>query len=164
MRTNNSKVKNVIISMYFILIVLAILFATLFSAFSDLTNSSTLTFFIVIGVFVFVFLAAHKVSKYFEYDSDGLQVVLINRGLLLSDYFNYREHKLEFEKEHLTGYKFNNYFVYKNLVLHLTSRHGHKKTEIFNVSLVGRKKRKYIRQSLSKIIKHNRTIKQQIND
>ena len=150
--------------MYFILIVLAILLATLFSAFSDLTNSPTLTFFIVIGVFVFVFLAAHKVSKYFEYDSDGLQIVLINRGLLLSDYFNYREHKLEFEKEQLTGYKFNNYLVYKSLVLHLTSKHGNKKTETFNVSLVNRKKRKYIRQSLSKIIKQNRVIKQQIND
>ncbi|PTM07328.1 MAG: hypothetical protein DA407_10555 [Bacteroidetes bacterium] len=164
MRTNNSKVKNVIISMYFILIVLAILLATLFSAFSDLTNSPTLTFFIVIGVFVFLLLAAHKVSKYFEYDSDGVQVVIINKGMLLSDYFNYREHKLEFEKEQLIGYKFNNYFIYKSLVLYLTSRHGHNKTETFNVSLVGRKKRKYIRQSLSKIIKHNRTIKEQMND
>jgi len=150
--------------MYFILIVLAILLATLFSAFSDLTNSPTLTFFIVIGVFVFLLLAAHKVSKYFEYDSDGVQVVIINKGMLLSDYFNYREHKLEFEKEQLIGYKFNNYFIYKSLVLYLTSRHGHNKTETFNVSLVGRKKRKYIRQSLSKIIKHNRTIKEQMND
>jgi len=150
--------------MYFILIVLAILFATLFSAFSDLTNSPTLTFFIIIGIFLVLFLVAHKVSKYFEYDSDGLQVVIINRGLLLSDYFNYREHKLEFEKEHLTGYKFNNYFVYKSLVLYITSRHGHKRTETFNVSLLTRKKRKYIRQSLSKIIKHNRNLKNQIND
>ena len=150
--------------MYFILIVLAILLATLFSAFSELTNSPTLTFFIVIGVFVFLLLAAHKVSKYFEYDSDGVQVVIINKGMLLSDYFNYREHKLEFEKEQLIGYKFNNYFIYKSLVLYMTSRHGHNKTETFNVSLVGRKKRKYIRQSLSKIIKHNRTIKEQMND
>ena len=150
--------------MYFILIVLAILLATLFSAFSSLTNSPTLTFFVVIGVFVFLFIAAHKVSKYFEYDSDGLQVVIINKGMLLSDYFNYREHKLEFAKEQLIGYKFNNYFIYKSLVLYMTSRNGHKKTETFNVSLVNRKKRKYIRQSLSKIVKHNRTIKQQMND
>jgi len=114
MRTNNSKVKNVIISMYFILIVLAILLATLFSAFSNLTNSPTFTFFIVISVFVFLFLAAHKVTKYFEYDSDGVQVVIINRGLLLSDYFNYREHKLECEKEQLPGYTLNSYISYNN--------------------------------------------------
>lgn len=150
--------------MYFILIVLAILFATLFSAFSDLTNSPTLTFFIIIGIFALLFIIAHKVSKYFEYDSDGLQVVIINRGLLLSDYFNYREYKLEFEKESLAGYKFNNYFVYKSLVLYITNIHGIRRTETFNVSLVARKKRKYIRQSLSKIIKHNRNLKNQIND
>lgn len=150
--------------MYFILIVLAILLATLFSAFSELTSSPTLTFFVVIAVFVFLFFAAHKVSKYFEYDSDGVQVVIINRGLLLSDYFNYREYKLEFSKEQLLGYKFNNYLIYKNLVLYLTNKNGHKKREEFNVTLVSRKKRKYIRQSLSKIIKHNKTLKQQMND
>lgn len=150
--------------MYFILIVLAILFATLFSAFSDLTDSPTLTFFIVIGAFALLFLLAHKVSKYFEYDSDGLQVVILNKGLLLSDYFNYREHKLEFEKENLLGYKFNNYIVYKNLVLFINTRHNHKRREEFNVTFVSRKKRKYIRQSLSKIVKHNRNLKKKIND
>lgn len=149
--------------MYFILIVLAILLATLFSAFSNLTDSAALTFFIVIGVFVFLFLGAYKVSKYFEYDSDGLQVVLINRGLLMSEYFNYREHKLEFEKVNLTGYKFNNYLFYKSLVIY-TTRNGRKRKEEFNVTLVNRKKRKYIRQSLSKIVKHNRNLKKQIND
>jgi hypothetical protein len=164
MRTNNSKVKNIIISMYFILIVLAILLATLFSAFSNLTSNPTTTFFVVIGVFVVLFLVAHKVSKYFEYDSDGVQVVIINRGMLLSDYFNYREHKIEFKKEQLDGYKFNNYFIYKNLVVYLTNKYDHKKREEFNVTLVSRKKRNYIRQSLSKIIKHNKTLKQQMND
>ena len=143
---------------------MAILLATLFSAFSELTSSPTLTFFVVIGIFAVIFLVSHKVSKFFEYDSDGLQVVILNKGLLLSEYFNYREHKLEFEKECLTGYKFNNYFVYKNLIIYITSKHGHKKREEFNVTLVTRKKRKYVRQSLSKIIKHNRNLKKQIND
>jgi hypothetical protein len=164
MRANNSKIKNVIISVYFILIVMAILLATLFSVFSELTSSPTLTFFIVIGVFVIIFLVAHKVSKFFEYDSDGLQVVILNKGMLLSEYFNYREHKVEFEKAYLTGYKFNNYFIYKSLILYINSKHGHKKREEFNVTLVTRKKRKYVRQSLSKIIKHNRNLKKQIND
>jgi hypothetical protein len=164
MRTNNSKVKNVIISLYFILIVLAILLATLFSAFSELTSDPKLTFFIVIAVFLFLFLIVYKLSKYFEYDSDGVQVVIINRGLLLSDYVNYRERKIEFKKEQLIGYKFNNYFLYKSLIIYLSTKHGHRKKEEFNVTLVSRKKLKYIRQSLSKIVKRNKTLKQQIND
>lgn len=159
MRTNNSKVKNVIISVYFILIVLAIVMATFFSAFEDLSVDSTFTFFIIVLSFVILFFLVHRISKFFEYDSDGVNIVMTNRGLLLSEYFNYREHKLEFEKEKLSGFKFYNYVVYKSLVVYVRDRHEKRRKERFNVTLVSRKKRKYIRQSLSKMVKHNRNLK-----
>jgi len=156
MRTNNSKLKNVIISVYFLLILFAIVLATVFSAFSHLSPNPTLTFFILFFGFIGLFLFVHRISKYFEYDSDGIKVVVINKGLLLADYFNYREHKLEFSKENLVAYKFNNYIVYKSLSLYIKDRKGNKRKETFNVTLVAQKKRKYIRQSLSKMIKLNR--------
>jgi len=106
--------------------------------------------------FIALFLFVHKISRFFEYDSDGVKVVVINKGLLLSDYFNYREHKLEFSKDNLVGYKFNNYLIYNSLTLFIKDRKGNKKKESFNVTLVAKKKRKYIRQSLSKMIKLNR--------
>ena len=111
---------------------------------------------IILLSFVVLFIITHNVSKYFEYDSDGVQVVVINRGLLVSEYVNYREHRVEFEKEHLLGFRFYNYIFYKKLVLTLKGKSGKKRKEHFNVTLVGRRKRKYIRQSLSKIIKQNR--------
>ena len=156
MRTNNLKVKNIIISIYFVLILLAILASTIFSVFSHLTNNPSLIFFLIFLAFVALFVVVHYISKYFEYDSDGIKVVVINKGLLLSDYFNYREHKLEFSKENLVGYKFHNYLVYKSLSLYIKDRKGNKKKESFNVTLVAKKKRKYIRQSLSKMIKMNK--------
>lgn len=156
MRTNNSRVKNIIVSVYFILIVLAILSATVFSAFSDLTSNPTLNLLIIVICFIALFFMVHHVSKYFEYDSDGIKVVVINRGLLLSDYLNYREHKLEFSKKALLGYEFHNYVIYKALTLYVKNREGHKKKVTFNVTLVAKKKRRYIRQSLSKMIKLNR--------
>ena len=157
MRTNNSKVKNTIISVYFVLIVFAILMATVFRAFSDLTTNPILTFVIISFSFALVFFLVHFISKYFEYDSDGVKVVVTNKGLLLSEQFNYREHKVEFEKERLMGFKFHNYIVYKTLVLTIKEQHGeHKKKETFNVTLVARKKRRYIKQSLSKMVKSNR--------
>ena len=58
-------------------------------------------------------------------------------------------------KDQLTGFKFNDYFFYKTLVIYYTSRHDHKRNETFNVTLVSRKKRKYIKQSIRKIIKQN---------
>jgi len=45
MRTSNEKVKNVIISVYFILIVLAVLWLTIFRAFSEIDNNPIVAFF-----------------------------------------------------------------------------------------------------------------------
>ena len=156
MRTNNSKVKNTIISVYFILMVLAIVFATVFKAFRDLTRNPTLTFLLIAFGFALLFLIVHFISKYFEYDSDGLKVVVINRGLLISEKYNYREHKLEFEKQQLYAFKFRNYLVYKTLTFYLNDHRNRKTKEVFNVTLVPRKKRRYIKQSLSKMIKTNK--------
>lgn len=156
MRTNNSKVKNVIVSVYFVLILFAIVLATVFSAFSHLAANPTLAFFIMVFGFVALFFFVHRIAKFFEYDSDGIKVVVLNKGLLLSDYFNYREHKLEFSKENLVAYKFHDYLVYKSLTLYIKDRKGNKRKESFNVTMVARKKRKYMRQSLSKMIKLNR--------
>lgn len=156
MRTNNGKVKNVIISLYFILIVLAIIVTTLLSSFSDLYDNPTSTILIILLIFVLLFIITHRVSKYFEYDSDGMKVIIMNKGLLLSDHFNYREHKVEFEKEKLKGFRFRDYLFYKKLVIYLEGRNGLSKKETFNVTLVGHKKCKYIKQSLSKMIKQNR--------
>ncbi|HLV39034.1 hypothetical protein [Xanthomarina sp.] len=159
MRTNNSKVRNVIISVYFVLIVLAVLLAIIFRVFNELTPNPLITIFVLVFGFGALFFIVHFISKYFEYDSDGLKVVVTNKGLLLSDHFNYREHSVEFHKDKLIGFKFNNYLVYKELVLFIKSSNGHTKKERFNVTLVSRKKRKYIRQSLSKMIKENRKSK-----
>ena len=158
MRTNNGKVKNFIISLYFILIVLAILLATLFNIFKDMTKNPFLTFMIIVVVFGVVFFITHRLSKYFEYDSDGINIVIINRGMLLSDHFNYREHKLEIEKDKLVGFKLYNYLFFKTLVVYIMGRHGNKRKESFNMTLVSRKKCKYIKQSLSKIVKHNKKL------
>lgn len=155
MRTNNARVKNVIISVYFVLIVLAALLAIVYKAFSHLTPNPTLTFFVIVFGFIGLFLIIHRVSKYFEYDSDGVKVVVINKGLLLSEYFNYREHKLEFDKERLLVFKFQNYVIYKKLTLYVKSSNGTTKKETFNITLVGKRKRRYIRQSLSKMVKNN---------
>ena len=155
MRTNNEKVKNIIISLYFIIIVLGILILTLFNVFSDISKNSTVAFYVIVFVIVALFVITYRVSKFFEYDSDGIKVVFLNKGLLLKEHLNYREHKIELDKDQLTGFKFNDYFFYKTLVIYYTSRHDHKRNETFNVTLVSRKKRKYIKQSIRKIIKQN---------
>tara|TARA_B100000809_G_C15077648_1_gene508471 strand:- start:870 stop:1361 length:492 start_codon:yes stop_codon:yes gene_type:complete len=163
MRINNSKVKNTIISVYFILIVTAIVFATVFKAFSEESSNPTLTFIVISTGFALLFFLVHFISKYFEYDSDGLKVVVTNRGLLLSDNLNYREHLLEFDKKNLYAYKFRDFLVYKTLTFYIIDSRDKKKQETFNITLLPRKKRRYIRQSLSKMIKINNN-SQKINE
>ena len=155
MRTNNSKIKNVIISVYFIIVVLSIFSAIVFSSFRHLTPYPFLTFLIIAAVFAGIFFFVHSISKYFEYDSDGTKVIIINRGLLLTDYINYRENILEFEKSHLIAYKFNNYMIFRTLDIYVRDRKGGKKKESFNITFLPKKKRRYIRQSLSKMLKMN---------
>ena len=155
MRTNNSNIRNVIVSVYFVLIVLAIFSAIVFNSFKHLTSNPFLTFVLIVVVFGLIFFVVHRVSRYFEYDSDGMKVVIINKGLLLSDYINYREHVIEFDKDRLVAFKFNNYMLYRTLDLYIRDRKGGKKKETFNVTLLPKKKRRYIRQSLGKIIKMN---------
>ena len=144
-----------IISVYFILIVLAIFSAFVFSAFRHLTPNPILTFGIIALFFAGILFLVHRVSRYFEYDSDGVKVVIINRGLILTEYANYREHILEFDKDRLAAFKFNNFMLYRTLDIYVKDRKGGKKKETFNVTLVPKKKRRYIRQSLSKIVKMN---------
>ncbi|MDU8886912.1 hypothetical protein RXV94_12130 [Yeosuana sp. MJ-SS3] len=156
MRTNNGKVKNIIISVYFVLVLLAIVLITVFSAFREVSKNPTMLLLTMLLGFIIVSFIVHRISKYFEYDSDGVKVVLINKGLLLSEYFNYREHIVEFDKPKLVSFKFNNYIIFKELVLYIKDRKDKVHKHSFNVTLVQRKKRKYIKQSLRKMIKENR--------
>ncbi|MGR7814461.1 hypothetical protein [Lacinutrix undariae] len=157
MRTNNIEVTNTIISVYFILIVLAILSATVFNAFSEVTSNPFLISGIIIVAFIILFVLVYIISKFFEYDSDGVKVVILHRGLLLSEYVNYREYKVEFDKEQLVAFEFTNLLIYKRLTIYVKGRNSSKqKKHSFNISLVSKKKQRYIKQSLSKMIKNNR--------
>ena len=157
MRTNNEKVKSIIIGVYFIMVVLAITSIFLFNAITGLEINPFLLSLVVIVIFGVLFFVVHRVAKYFEYDSDGAKLIVINKGLLLSEKFNYRQHKLEANKNELVGFKINNYLFYKELLL-LIKWDGHNsiKKYRFNITLVARKKRKYMKQSLSKMVKLNK--------
>ena len=164
MRINNSKTKNIVISAYFLLIVLVIIITVVFNIFINIPLNPVLIFVAVLFLFLGLFVLLFKITKFFEYDSDGLKISILNKGLLSSEGLSTKEHSLEFEKDKLISFKFQNFIVYKRLVIHLINSRGHVKKEIFNVTLVERKKRKYVRQSLNKVIRHNKKQKVKIDD
>jgi hypothetical protein len=155
MRTDNGSVRNFIISVYFVLIVVAVLLATVFQSLDAVSDGSLYVFFGTLAVAIII----HGIARFFEYDSDGPKLIIINRGLLLSDYFNYREHRIEIEKERVLGFKIKRFYVYNQLVVLYKDRHDRQHKARFNVTLVKKRKLRYIRQSLSKIIKENKKLK-----
>jgi hypothetical protein len=158
MRTNNSNVKNIIVSIYFILLVLAIALPIFIKSLRILGGNTTLSSITFALVFGGLFFLIHFICKYFEYDSDGVKVMLTNKGLLISKYFNYRQKVVEFEKDNLIAYSFKNYIIYRTLSIYIKDSRGGKRRETFNITLVTKRKRRYIRQSLKKIVKANKKV------
>jgi hypothetical protein len=152
MRTDNRKVKNTVVSIYFILIVFAILLATVFKSLEMLVDS---TFFVFLGLFV-ALVVFHSIAGYFEYDSDGNKIIIVNQGLVLTEFVNYRKNKLEFTRNQLVGFKIKNYVIYRSLVLIIRDNQGRESKERFNITLVKPKSLKYVKQSLNKTLKANR--------
>jgi hypothetical protein len=139
-----------------VLMVFAILLATVFKSLEVFVDS---TFFVFLGVFI-VLVLFHSIAGYFEYDSDGTKIVVINRGLILTEYVDYRQNKLEFTRNQLVGFKIKNFIIYKSLVLLVKNYEGQQTKERFNITLLKRKNLKYVKQSLNKIMKENRKQKQ----
>jgi len=155
MRINNNKVRSIIFSAYFLLIMLILVLALVFNIFVDIPLNPVLIFVAVLFLFLGLFVILFKITKFFEYDSDGLKISILNKRLLSSEGLKTKEHSLEFEKDKLISFKFQNFILYKKLVLIVINKRGNEKKEVFNVTLVESEKRKYVRQSLSKVVKQN---------
>lgn len=156
MRTNNSHIKKLIISVYFVFLILAIALPIFVKSLRIFSGNATLSSIVLVVIFVLLFLVVHFVSRFFEYDSDGDKIIITNKGLLLSKYLNYRQHIVEFDKENLLAYSFKNYIFYRTLSVYIKDSRGGKRRETFNITLVTKRKRRYIRQSLRKIVKANK--------
>jgi len=141
---------------YFLLLIAVILNMVVFGLFRNWIDNSTLQWILIVVFFVGVFLVLHSVGKYFEYDSDGDVLVIINRGMIVSEFFNYREKIVEFPKTKLLYYKLKDYKIYKSLNLYVKSGEHHQKRIKFNVTLVPNRKLRYLKMSLNKIVKNNK--------
>ena len=155
MRTDNRKVRNTVISIYFVLILLTVLMATVFSSLELVENG---VFYVFLGFLVFLVLV-QSIAGYFEYDSDGDKIIVINKGLILTEYINYRQKKIKFKRNQLVGFKIKNDFFYKSLVLQIKTHEDTVVKYRFNVTLLKSKKIRYVKQSLRKIFKERKISK-----
>ncbi len=157
MRINNSKIRNTILTAYFLLLFVVIISMLVFGLFRNWISNTTLEWILIMGFFLGLFMALYSVAKYFEYDSDGDVLVIINKGLIVSEFVNYREKIVEIPKRKLLYYKLKDYGIYKSLNLYIRSGKNRQKRIKFNVSLVPNRKLRYLKMSLDKIVRNNKS-------
>ncbi|MGB1268904.1 MAG: hypothetical protein ACPG45_04145 [Flavobacteriaceae bacterium] len=109
---------------------------------------------ILLVFYTFALIYWYKISKYIEYDSNGSGIVLITKGILLSEFVNHREHRVELPKEKLVNYKVIDCFFYKKLKLYIKSKHKIKKVRM-DITFLSATKTKALKLSLDKIVREN---------
>jgi len=109
---------------------------------------------ILVLVLFLMFIYWYKRAKHIEYDSSGLGLVFISKGVLLSEIRNYREQRIEFPKNRLKRFRVENLFFTKKLYLYLYT-HGVVKKVCVDISFLGVKKTKALKMSLNKIVQEN---------
>lgn len=120
------------------------------------TQLSSSSFLLATVVLIIAFLYWYQKAKYFEYDSTGLGLVLISRGILVSDYTNYREQRIEIPKTKLHKFKVRKNPISKKLCLYIKSTNGIKKTSV-DITLLSNNRIKALEASLHKVIEQNST-------
>jgi len=101
-----------------------------------------------------VFLYWYKRAKHIEYDSTGLGLVFISKGVLLSEINNYREQRIEIPKSKLKKFSIKNMFFSKKLYLYIRT-HGVVKKVCLDITFLSRNKTKALKMSLDKVVQEN---------
>ena len=157
MRFNNKKETSLVPSIYIIIVAVFITnaFASVELKYDDTPfNYSSLIpnlVALLIGVYVFI------VGRYFEFDSDGETLNFKGNGLLISKFMHYREQRTEVPKSKLLDFKVENFILYRRLHIYINSRNkkGYRHY-IYNITFLGSKKSKSLKQSLAKVVERNK--------
>lgn len=99
----------------------------------------------------------HRIGQLFEFDSDGETLNFKNNGLFFSKFMEYRVKRAEFPKSKLINFEVSDYGIYASLKIYITSRRkkGPRKYT-FNITFLGRKKKKGMIESLRKVLEKNK--------
>jgi hypothetical protein len=110
------------------------------------------------AILVFIIVVFYSTAKYFEFDSDGNVLTFVNKGLFITNFINYRENRAEFPKEKLKRYRIQNYLLFSFLYVYVKSKTNQIKRVRFNISLLSKNKKRALKKSLEKVMKHNNQI------
>lgn len=159
MRFKNTTETRIVPSVY--MIIVAAFVTNIFVNIELMNSESTIKFshflpnliLIVFGIYF------HKIGQLFEFDSDGETLNFKNNGLFFSKFMEYRVKRAEFPKQKLLNFEVSDYGVYASLRIWISSRRksGARKYT-FNITFLGKKKKRGMIESLNKVLEKNKAI------
>jgi len=159
MRLSNHKETRIIPGIYYFSVVLFFLIIFLNAQLGKALFPNENVYLGSLATIVLLQLYIYTCGKYFEYDSEGQLVTIINKGLILSRLIGYRNRQIEINRNQIKGYKIYDLIIYKRLVIIARDNYGRKFKKHLNISFVKPKKVKVIRKSLNRLINKNHEAK-----
>ena len=158
MRFKNTTETRIVPSVY--MIIIAAFITNIFVNFELMSpdNESTIKFsHFLPNILLLLFgIYFHKIAQLFEFDSDGETLNFKNNGIFFSKFMEYRVKRAEFPKGKLVKFEVNDFLIYTSLKIWIRSRRkkGPRKY-IFNITFLGKKKKKGMIASLKKVLETN---------
>lgn len=154
MRLTNYRATKFLPGIYFFTIVLGIVTFFLYQLMGKQFLPSIKYLYALESLVVIALIYTYINGKYFEFDSEGALIGIYTRGVIFSEVINYRDKRFDLKREHIYKYSILNLFFYKRLTLYYKSSTRKQKIKI-NITLLSPRKTRYLRKSLSKLVRQN---------
>ena len=155
MRLTNYNTVKIIPGFYYFALVAILLIVFLNAQFDNTLFADTKYYRGVLGIIFLLMIYVYFGGKYFDYDSDGNLISISNRGILLSNFLNYRTRQIDIQKHKVYDYAIYDFLIYKRLIIYTKSKRGMAKYRA-NITFVSPRKIDFIKQSLKKVIQENK--------
>jgi len=159
MRLSNHKETRIIPGIYYFSVVLFFLLIFLNAQLGKALFPNEKIYLGSLGLIVIFQVYIYTCGKYFEYDSEGQIVTIVNKGMILSRFIDYRNKQIEIKREQVIKFKLYNYLIYKRLVIIALDNYGKTYKKHLNLSFVKPKKVKLVKVSLTRLIQKNNEAK-----
>lgn len=161
MRFKNTTETKIVPSIYTIIIAAFVtnIFVNIELMNSDTESTIKFSHFLP-NILLFLFaIYFHRIGQIFEFDSDGETLNFKNNGVFFSKFMEYRVKRAEFPKAKLMNFEVSDYGLFASLKIYIRSkRKSGVRSYRFNITFLGKKKKKGMIESLNKVLEKNKAI------
>jgi hypothetical protein len=153
MRLSNRKETKAIPAIYYFSVVIFFLLIFLYYEFGNAMFGSKIIFFGILLSIIIIQIYIYTCGMYFEYDSDKNLLNIANKGMVLSNFIDYRNKKVKVKRDEIINYKIYNFIIYRKLVIEAKDSKGKQYKRHINLTFLKPKKFKLVKKSLDRFIR-----------